>query len=86
MTQVYIIYKTDAQHSYNSRDIIGIASDEHEEIARITAIEICEQQAEKEGNFITIEQLFNLNNYKQTQNYSGDGEFQFEAIETNKLL
>jgi hypothetical protein len=86
MKQVYIIYKTDTHHSYNSRDIIGISFDEHEEIAKITAIEICQGQAEKEGEEINMEQLFNLNNIKQTQGYSGEGEFQYESIAINKLL
>ena len=42
MKNVYIVYKTDAYHSYASRDVIGIATE------LIIAIDICKQQAKKE--------------------------------------
>lgn len=77
---VYLVYKTDAHHSYASRDIIGIATHP----AR--AIDICEAQANKEGETLNEAQMFNLNNIEQTQGYSGDGEFQFESVETDTLL
>jgi len=77
---MYLIYKTDAWHSYASRDIIGIASSPK----IVTAI--CKQQAKKEGSKITKEQLWNLKNIQQTQDYKGEGEFQFEEIQTDILL
>lgn len=80
MDSVFIVYKTDNWHSYASRDTIGIAT------SPFAAIEICEEQAKKENKKIDKDQLFNLSNLKQTQGYSGDGEFQFEEITLNKLL
>lgn len=80
MNSVYLVYKTDRQHTYASRDLIGIAT------TKAISVRICKEQAKKEGESITEEQLFNLNNIKQTQGYSGSGEFQFEELSTNILL
>lgn len=80
MKKVFLVYKTDSHHSYNSRDIIGVTTND------IKAIVICKAQAKKENEVITEEQLWNLTNLKQTQGYSGEGEFQFEAIEVDKLI
>jgi hypothetical protein len=77
---VYLVYKTDNWHTYDSRNIIGIATSKHE------AIELCRTQSEKEGFSISGDDEFNLNNISQTQNYEGGGEFDFEAIEINVLL
>tara|TARA_R100000781_G_scaffold113591_1_gene82399 strand:+ start:8522 stop:8764 length:243 start_codon:yes stop_codon:yes gene_type:complete len=79
METVFVVYKTDAHHSYASRDIIGIATDKNE------AINICQLQAKKEGEVITTDEMFNLENITQTQGYNGEGEFQFEELELNKL-
>jgi len=51
-----------------------------------TAISICKKQAKKEGNKISSNELFNLNNIKQTQGYDGEGEFQFQEVQKNILL
>ena len=80
MTQVFLVYKTDAQHSYASRDVIGIATTEEE------AILLCQEQADKEGEAIDEEQLYNLSNLKQTQGYQGEGEFDYESMKINTLL
>jgi hypothetical protein len=80
MKTVFVVYKTDAWHSYSSRDIIGICKNAD------MAIKICKEKAKKEFRKIDKEQLFNLQNIKQTQGYSGEGEFQFEEMETNVLL
>jgi hypothetical protein len=77
---MYLIYKTDTWHSYASRDLIGVAT------RQSIAIKICKEQAKKEGCKIDKEQLFNLNNIKQTQGYEGEGEFHYEEVETNKLI
>lgn len=80
MKNVFVVYKTDAHHSYASRDIIGIATlDSY-------AIMICQQQAKKEGNKIEGHQLWNLQHLKQTQGYEGEGEFQFESVAVDRLL
>jgi hypothetical protein len=80
MKSVFVVYKTDMNHSYKSRDIIGIATSD------IMAVKICTMQAKKENEQITKEQLWNLSNLKQTQGYNGEGEFQFEEIKTDTLL
>ena len=80
MKKVIIVYKTDAWHSYASRDIIGIATD------KVIAIDICKQQAKKESTSIDQQEVWNLNHINQTQGYSGEGEFQLEEINTNSLL
>ena len=80
MYGVFLVYKTDTHHSYASRDIIGVATNQTE------AIEICKAQAQKEGRKISDEQLWNLGSMKQTQGYQGEGEFQFETVKTDTLL
>lgn len=77
---VYAIYKTDVHHSYASRDMIAIATDKGK------AIVLIEKQVVKDGDTITPDQVFNLQNYKQTQGHEGDNEFQFEEIKTDVLL
>lgn len=80
MTEIYLVYKTHSHHSYASRDIIGIAT------TQARAITICKLQAEKEGDKINREQLFNLQTIKQTQGYKGAGEFQYESVNVDVLL
>lgn len=82
MENVFVVYKTDAHHSYASRDIIGIATNEYQ------AISICANQARKEGFYFKkgSSALWELENLKQTQSYKGEGEFQYESVELNKLL
>lgn len=77
---MYLVYKTDCHHSYASQDIIGVCTTKQK------CISICKKQARKEGEIIDEDQLFNLNNISQTQNYSGEGEFQFESFRVNVLL
>ena len=77
---IYIVYKTDAWHSYASRDMIGVAD------CKVHAIHICQLQAKKESDEISEEELQNLSNLKQTQGYSGEGEFDFEEIEQLNTL
>jgi len=80
MNYVFIVYKTDNHHSYSSRDVIGIGTSKDE------AIQICKQQANKENQVINGTQIWNIHNIQQTQGYDGDGEFDYEIIETNKIL
>jgi hypothetical protein len=80
MDEIYLVYKTDVHHSYASRDIIGVATDFS------YALEICRLQSKKESEEISEEQFWNLQNLKQTQGYSGEGEFVIEPVSTNVLL
>ncbi|WP_062055713.1 hypothetical protein [Aquimarina longa] len=77
---VYLIYKTDNWHSYNSREVIGVCFEPE------SVIKTCKEQAKKEGEKIKKNQLFNLQTYNQTQGYEGEGEFHFESVDTNTLL
>ena len=86
MNYTFLVYKTDSVHSYASRDTIAITTDHSESLSFLKAIMLCHEQAEKEGEEINEDQIYNLRNLKQTQGYSGEGEFQIEFIETNKLL
>ena len=78
--EIYLVYKTDNWHSYASQDLIGIATTED------IAIALCKKQATKEHTRIDKDQLFNLGNIKQTQGYSGDGEFVIQIAETDTLF
>ena len=79
MKTVFCVYKTDSWHSYASRDLIGIATSKEK------AISLCHKQARKEHTRISSEQVYNLNNINQTQGYSGNGEFDIEENELDKL-
>ena len=85
MKSVLIVYKTDAWHSYASRDLIGIATTLNK------AISIIKEQMEKEGHPLKDSQegewlLELLRTIKQTQGYEGNGEFVIEEVAVNKLF
>ncbi len=80
MKNIFILYKTDAHHSYASRDTLGLSETKEGIIALV------KKQAKKEGEKLNSDQLFNLNNISQTQGYEGSGEFHFESLEINTLL
>lgn len=77
---VYPVYKTDAWHSYASRDLLGIAT------TKALAIKICKEKARREHSKIDADQLFNLNNISQTQGYAGEGEFHIDTVTTNTII
>lgn len=77
---IYLIYKTDKNHSYSSRDVIAIAKTMNRAIGLVKR-----HAKEKEGKEIDADQFFNLINIKQTQGYAGDGEYVIDPCETNKL-
>lgn len=78
--QVFIVYKTDAQHSYASRDVIGIATSIY------NACDIVALHDKKHGCYLKKDDLYMLENILQTQNYKGEGEFHIEKMQVNKLL
>lgn len=77
---LYLVYKTDNLHSFASRDVIGVCSTFKK------AVHICNQQSFKEGSPLLSQDVWNLNNLKQTQGYNGDGEFSIEQVAVNQLL
>ena len=80
MNSVFIAYKTDTWHSYASRDLLGASED------LAGAIALVSQKVKKEGEQLFADDLFNLSNIKQTQNYTGEGEFDIEEVTLNELL
>ena len=86
MIEVYTVYKTDNQHSFNYRNLIGIVpiNDPHRVFFDI--INICVQQAMKEGETLSGDQLNTLVNLSYTQEYKGEGEFFIEKVSTFQLL
>ncbi len=80
MESVFLVYKTDAWHSYASRDLIGVGN------TILSAMALCVQQSKKEGKKISSEQLWNLENLKQTQGYDWEEEFDIEEVQTDTLL
>lgn len=80
MERIFVVYKCDTHLSYYSRDIIGIATNTNE------AVTICKAKARKEGNTFTKNDLWLLSEKWQTQDYKGEGNFQFEEMKVNKLI
>ena len=78
--EIILVYKTDFQHSFASRDLIGVVRDTHP----VTIINqyISKNNMEEMGH----EQVWNLNNIGQTQGYIGDCEFATEKVEADTLL
>lgn len=77
---MFLIYKTDVWHSYDSRDLIAVAT------CFDMAISLCQKKAKKEGSKLSKYQLFNLSNIHQTQGYKGEGEFVIEEVTVNELF
>jgi hypothetical protein len=76
---IYLIYKTDIHHSYDSRELMGIAIDRN-------PVYMIGEQVQKEGKKLSEDDVYNLTHIRQTQGYSGEGEFQYEEFETDILL
>lgn len=79
---MFLVYKTDVNHSYASRDLIALAS------TQVTAVLLCSEHAHKEGENLSEDedQMHNLVNIKQTQGYSGEGEYQYEEVILDILI
>lgn len=80
MKEVFLVYKTDTWHSYNSRDLIGVGT------TKEAALKICKQKAREDGYTLRGWNLQFLTEKNQTQGYDGPGEFVIEPADTNKLL
>jgi len=80
MKEVFIIYKTDDQHSNSSKELICVATDFE------SALIFSEIQSLNEGHRLDRDQIFNLKTIKQTQGYLGEGEFVIEKVKTNMLF
>lgn len=76
----YLVYKTDAWHSYASRDLIGVCTSVE------SVYDIINQKVKKEGETLSEDDLFNLSNIKQTYGYEGEGEFDYEEVDTDILF
>ena len=79
MEKVIMVYKTDHQHSYASRDTIGVATNFQ------NAFFIAKKHAEVNNQVISQEQNINLVNLNQTQGMD-EWEYVFEELQTNKLI
>jgi len=77
---MYLVYKCDNQHSYQSLDLIAVAT------TKAHAIQLICNQASNENESISDDDNYNLNNIKQTQGYKGDGEFLYQQVEVNVLF
>ena len=75
-----LVYKSDNQHSYKSLDLIAVAT------SKENAIQLICNQVKNEGEKLTDDDNYNLNNIKQTQNYQGDGEFLYQEVEPDVLF
>jgi len=80
MKQVFCVYKTDCHHSYDSFELIGIAT------SRAYIQKIVSKQAHKENERLSGEDIQQLSDINQTQGYTGEGEFFIQQYEVNILL
>lgn len=77
---VYLIFKTDANHTHQSKVLIGVSTD------KFTAYGICAFKAKEEGEEFYEENIEHLRDMNQTQNYEGVGEFVLVESALNTLL
>lgn len=75
-----LVYITDNKHSYNSFNLIAVATN------KANAIQLICNQVNNENEKLTDNDHFNLENINQTQGYKGEGEFLLQEIETNTLF
>lgn len=81
MAKVFIVYKTDANHTYDSFDMLGVST------TFSGAIGMCSKHARiKEKAILSKEQQMLLEKIQQTQGYSGGGEFVIQPISIDMLL
>jgi hypothetical protein len=80
MENIYIVFKCDTWHTQASRLVIGACTDIE------SAISLCIEYAEKEGQEIQEEELQFLSEKLQTQNYEGEGEFIIQKVPANTLV
>lgn len=77
---MFIVYSTDNLHSYASRDVIALSKSIPQ------AIKLIRAHAKKSGDKISEDDLFNLQNIKQTQGFEGEGEYFIEEVAIGVLL
>ena len=81
--KIYNIYTTNVWHKFDSRKLIGVST----ENALQGPINMIRKYISKNKlNEISKDDMFNLVNILQTQNYTEGFEFLIEEIETDKLL
>lgn len=79
MRKTYIVYATDAWHSYASRDVIGVCT------TFINCMKVIRADIKRNNRpKLTDEDKWNLENYKQTQ--GRESNYHIEEVEKNVLL
>ena len=76
----YIVFECDNWHSTNSMNLVAVCSNLK------TAIRLIKKYAKEQGEKISSDDLYNLQNILQTQNFEGEGEFNIKVVEQNILL
>lgn len=69
---MYLVYTTDFNHSYSSRDLIGACT------SFTQVMKVIRSRAQIEGVKLNEDDIYNLNHIKQTQGYDGSFEFDYE--------
>lgn len=79
MRKTYLVYETDAWHSYSSRDVIGVCTTLRN-CMKVIRKHIIENDREK----LSDDDKWNLENIKQTQ--GRETNYFIEEVEKNVLL
>ena len=77
---LYLLYTTDAWHTHESRELIGVA------VAPENAISLAQDYLKLHNTELNKDDLHNLENISQTQNLDADFELVFEPYEIGELL
>lgn len=76
----YMVYSTDFNHSYSSRDLLGVSTTFKK------AFSIVKQASKKEGVKLDEDDLYLLESIGQTQGHLGKCEYVIEPVKANILL
>jgi len=80
MNTIYLVYSTDAWHSYSSQDLIAACDSKDQ------AINMIGMYAKAKGEAIDSDDLYNLSNLNQTQGREGDEEYIIEEVQLNTFI
>lgn len=80
MRTIFLVWSTDNHHTQHSKELLGVCT------SKFTAINLIQDVAKEEDETISQDDLYNLENINQTQNYEGYGEFTIEEQPLDTIL
>lgn len=80
MENLYVVFKCDNHHSWTSLDLLGVAG------TQTQMLSLVREQTHREERTLSRECVDELKRMRQTQSYSGDGQFLIQEATLNELI